>query len=314
MIGTDDLLLDPKGYYQVLGVAPDASTDEIRRAYRNVARRWHPDLNPSDGAAEKMKAINEAFEVLGDESARADYDEHARLLSSASLWASPSTGRFAQQATGEFSPLVFTIHSDGPVTAVDISANRGTWWSADVEYVSNAGHLLTITVHARPTIPGPYHDVIVISTDGSTTQIGFAAVVLAGTSRPDSSSAPRIAHPADPDAWSSRLRTFVRVGVAGFLTAWFWTPYLIDHLARFSSVPLSSASTPLLLVATSLLLVLGAKTRWFRSGAGVRNVFATLTAIVGWCLLAATVAVVAIVVVLIAACIAFIALIAKLFG
>jgi curved DNA-binding protein len=65
-----------KDYYQILGVDRNASEKEIKRAYRRLARQFHPDVNPDDKQAEeKFKEINEAHEVLGDPEKRAKYDQ-----------------------------------------------------------------------------------------------------------------------------------------------------------------------------------------------------------------------------------------------
>ena len=65
-----------KDYYSTLGVAKTASEKEIKQAFRKLARKHHPDVNPGDKAAEaKFKEINEAYEVLGDPAKRKKYDE-----------------------------------------------------------------------------------------------------------------------------------------------------------------------------------------------------------------------------------------------
>ena len=69
-----------KDYYQVLGVDKDATSKDITKAYRKLARENHPDKNPGDDAAEdRFKAASAAYDVLGDESKRAEYDEVRRL-------------------------------------------------------------------------------------------------------------------------------------------------------------------------------------------------------------------------------------------
>ena len=64
-----------RDYYEVLGVAKDASDADIKRAYRRLAAKYHPDVNHEEGAEEKFKEINEANEVLSDPDKRAKYDQ-----------------------------------------------------------------------------------------------------------------------------------------------------------------------------------------------------------------------------------------------
>ncbi len=69
---------DIRNYYELLGVKRDASADEIKQSFRRLARKYHPDLNPGDKAAEdKFKDISEAYEVLSDRSKRSQYDKFA---------------------------------------------------------------------------------------------------------------------------------------------------------------------------------------------------------------------------------------------
>jgi curved DNA-binding protein len=63
-----------RDYYEVLGVARDASADEIQRTFRTLARRYHPDVNRDPGAEERFKQINEAYQVLADPATRSRYD------------------------------------------------------------------------------------------------------------------------------------------------------------------------------------------------------------------------------------------------
>jgi molecular chaperone DnaJ len=67
--------MSKRDYYDILGVSKDASKDEIRKAFRKLARKYHPDVNKSKEAPEKFKEITKAYEVLSDPQKRAQYDQ-----------------------------------------------------------------------------------------------------------------------------------------------------------------------------------------------------------------------------------------------
>src|SRR5919108_878645 len=72
-----------KDFYATLGVAKDASAAEIKKAYRKLAQKYHPDANKGEKASEeRFKEIGRAYSVLSDPKKRAEYDEARRLLSS----------------------------------------------------------------------------------------------------------------------------------------------------------------------------------------------------------------------------------------
>ncbi len=68
-----------RDYYEILGISKEATAEEIKRAYRALARKYHPDLNPGDKAAEeKFKGLGEAYDVLSDVDKRSQYEEYSR--------------------------------------------------------------------------------------------------------------------------------------------------------------------------------------------------------------------------------------------
>jgi molecular chaperone DnaJ len=87
-------------YYETLGVARDAKADDIRKSYRKLARKYHPDLNPGDKAAEeRFKKVQEAYDVLSDAKKRQVYDQHGFYSDNI-----PPGGAGAGAATGAYGP------------------------------------------------------------------------------------------------------------------------------------------------------------------------------------------------------------------
>lgn len=110
-----------KDYYQILGVEPNAEIKDIKMAYRRLARKYHPDVNPEAGAEEKFKEVAEAYEVLKDAGRRAEYDELRQYGGSAGAgfepppgWQSTSgTDSFTDQEFSDFFNSIFGRHHTG---------------------------------------------------------------------------------------------------------------------------------------------------------------------------------------------------------
>ncbi len=81
-----------KDYYKILGVAKNASEEEIKKAFRRLARKYHPDVNKEPGAEEKFKEINEAYTVLSDPEKRRFYDTYGTSVGSGQ-WQGPPPGQ-----------------------------------------------------------------------------------------------------------------------------------------------------------------------------------------------------------------------------
>ena len=92
-----------RDYYEVLGIQKGADASTIKKAYRKMAKKYHPDANPGDKEAEeKFKEVNEAYEVLSDDQKRAAYDQYGH---SAFENGGMGGGGFSGGFTGNFSDM-----------------------------------------------------------------------------------------------------------------------------------------------------------------------------------------------------------------
>lgn len=113
--------MDFKDYYKVLGLEKSAMGEEIKKTYRKLAKKYHPDTNAGSKTAEsKFKELNEAYEVLGDEGKRAKYDE---------MYDDMKSGRYNAGTSGGFDPSMYRAGTGGA------GGYEYTWSTAD----GNAG-------------------------------------------------------------------------------------------------------------------------------------------------------------------------------
>ncbi len=97
-----------KDYYEILGVTRGADADEVKRAYRKLARKFHPDVSKEKNAEDKFKEVQEAYEVLRDTEKRAAYDQLGRDYRPGQQFRPPPdwSQRFGHSGSQRFSDLM----------------------------------------------------------------------------------------------------------------------------------------------------------------------------------------------------------------
>ncbi|GAB3495032.1 DnaJ C-terminal domain-containing protein [Flexivirga sp.] len=113
-----------KDFYKILGVSQDASQDDIKKAYRKLARKWHPDQNPGDAAAEqKFKDIGEANSVLADPAKRQEYDQLRQMVGGGARFTAGGPG--GATGGGGFEDLFGSMFGGGGGQNVRFSTGGG---------------------------------------------------------------------------------------------------------------------------------------------------------------------------------------------
>jgi DnaJ-class molecular chaperone len=148
-----------RDYYTVLGVAKDADESEIKRVYRELARKYHPDLNPdSPDAAERFKEINEAYAVLSDRATRGRYD------------------RFGHEGEGGSGGLGSVMDAVEEVLGDVLRRRRGKQRGRDLRYTLELGfeeaalgctRAITVPEDGAPPIAGPKREFSVVIPPGT---------------------------------------------------------------------------------------------------------------------------------------------------
>ncbi|CAD7286610.1 DnaJ C-terminal domain-containing protein [Campylobacter suis] len=134
--------------YETLGVSKSASADEIKKSYRRLARKYHPDINKDAGAEEKFKEINAAYEILSDEKKRAQYDQYGD-----SMFGGQNFHDFARGSAnmGDLNEILRNIFSGGGFGASGFSQTGGFGGFSQQGFGGFGG--VNLDINAKVSIP-----------------------------------------------------------------------------------------------------------------------------------------------------------------
>jgi molecular chaperone DnaJ len=118
-----------RDYYEVLGVAKTATDDELKKAYRKLSKKYHPDINKEPDAEDKFKEITEAFEVLSDSQKRAAYDQYGHASTDPNFGAG-GFGDFGGGGFGGFEDIFESFFGGGGRTSNPNAPRQGS----DLQY------------------------------------------------------------------------------------------------------------------------------------------------------------------------------------
>ena len=169
------MIHDALGYYEVLGVDPGASIDQIRAAHRSESKKWHPDTNHSPGAADRMRLINQAKQVLLDPGSRASYD---RMDPPPPVL---TQSQYLVDLSGRKSSGRVTVTSSRPIGVFTSVRDRGDGWRVDITQGDELTVVLEFVRDGRATnaIAGAV-ETFEADVDGATLRVDVKAKSAAG--------------------------------------------------------------------------------------------------------------------------------------